>query len=148
MFKKIINYIIGFLGFAAGFSVSIICKRLVNTDTLMNNWIELALQIFFALFIGLISYLNSQIIIDKWRKPIKLLEDELEKIPLNEIVLGSFGIIIGLIIANLLSKPLEYIKIPYLSFILQVFLFVGLGYLGFITMTRKRGDIPFIGKDI
>lgn len=148
MFKKIINYIIGFLGFTVGFGLSIIFKRLISADILMNNWIELVIQISFALFIGLISYLNSQIIIDKWKKSIGLLEDELEKIPLNEIVLGTFGIIIGLIIANLLSKPLGYIKIPYLSFILQVFLFLGLGYFGFITMTRKRGDIPFIAKDI
>lgn len=148
MLERIMKYMIGFLGFIIGWGLSIIFKGLLNPDTLMNNWKELAMQLVFSFVIGLIFYQYSQEIINKWKRYINLLEKKLEALPLNEIVLGSFGLIIGLVIANLLNKPLEFFKIPYIKLSLQMFLYGGLGYLGMKVMTRKKEDISLLGKKL
>lgn len=148
MLKKIIKYIIGVLGFVIGFGLSTIFKGILDTGTLMSDWRKLAIQLVFSFIIGIIFYLYSQKIIDRWKVYMGLLESELEKIPLNEVVLGTFGLVIGLIISNLLSKPLEHISISYVNFILQMFLHGGLGYFGIKIMTGKRSDISPLGERI
>ena len=141
MLQRTIKYIIGFLGFIVGFGLSIILKRILVSKICFNGWRGLSIQVVISFIIGLTFYLYSQKIIDRWRKYIGLLESKIEKIPLNEILLGSFGLILGLVIANLLSKPLIYIDIPYIAFVLQIILYGGLGCLGIKAMARKKEDI-------
>ncbi len=148
MLKKAIKNMLAILGFALGFGLSMILMRIFNLNISSNSWEIIAIQLIVSLFIGLVFYLYSQKIIDKWKKYMRFIERELEDVPLNEIVLGSFGLIVSLVIANLLSKPLEFIGNSYINFMFQTALYIGLGYLGIKIMTRKREDVSLIGKEL
>lgn len=141
MLRKTIKYIIAFWGFTIGLGLSIILKKMLISRIFMDDWKELIVQLMISFFVGFIFYLYSQRIMERWKKYISLLVIELENIPFNEIVLGSFGLILGLVIANLLSKPLIYIDIPYIAFVLQIILYGGLGCLGIKAMTKKKENI-------
>ena len=56
----------------------------------------------------------------------------------SDIALGSVGLIVGLIIAYLISKPLDKLEIPYIGFVAQIILFGIFGYLG-IKITTEKG---------
>ncbi|MCF8012108.1 MAG: PIN/TRAM domain-containing protein [Clostridiales bacterium] len=81
------------------------------------------------------------------------LEQTLQKTPTQDLLIGSVGLIIGLIIANLLGSLLSDF-----GWIGKVFWFVStgiLGYLGLSVSVKKREDIwnafanipKFVGKD-
>ena len=75
---------------------------------------------------------------------MKNIETDLQKIPTNEIITGTFGLIIGLIIAFLISQV--YIGIAgteffYIGTILSVITYVFFGYLGVLVATKKGKDI-------
>ena len=59
----------------------------------------------------------------------------------NEIVLGTIGLIAGLIIAFLISQIYVGIKIPYVDVILNIITYIHLGYIGIVVATRKGKDI-------
>ena len=68
----------------------------------------------------------------------------LQKIPTSEIIIGSIGLIIGLIIANLISGPLKLLQISWLTSIISALLYVALGYLGISIATKKKDDLANI----
>ncbi len=56
-----------------------------------------------------------------------------------DIVLGAIGLIVGFVIAFLISQPLSDIK--YVGTIISVISFVFFGYLGLKVATRKKDDV-------
>ncbi len=68
---------------------------------------------------------------------IKLLEEAILKAPIIDVTFGTFGMIIGLIVAYLI--PLNAFEIPVVSTVLPIFLTVLLGYLGFQIGFKKTG---------
>ena len=69
------------------------------------------------------------------------IESDLQKMSANEIVLGTIGLIAGLIIAFLISQIYVGIKIPYVDVILNIITYILLGYIGIVVATRKGKDI-------
>jgi len=65
----------------------------------------------------------------------------MQKIPSNEIVTGTVGLIAGLIIANLISKIFEKIQIFSIGMILTIIAYILFGYLGISISTKKYKDI-------
>ena len=68
--------------------------------------------------------------------------------PISEIVLGSIGLIIGLIIAYLLSSLIYRINIPIITDIISVLLYIAFGYLGIRIATANRPNMSNIIKEI
>ncbi|MFA5527490.1 MAG: PIN domain-containing protein [Peptostreptococcales bacterium] len=71
----------------------------------------------------------------------KVIDSEMQKIPSNEIVTGTVGLIAGLIIANLISKIFEKIQIFSIGMILTIIAYILFGYLGISISTKKYKDI-------
>jgi uncharacterized protein YacL len=71
----------------------------------------------------------------------KNIETDLQKVPTNEIVTGTFGLLIGLVIAFLISQIYSGIDIFYIGTVLSVLTYLFLGYLGILVATRKGKDI-------
>lgn len=72
---------------------------------------------------------------------IKWLEDLLMKAPVLDLVFGSFGLIVGLIVAYLVGSGLNNIQIPVITATLPIILVVLLGYLGFQVGFKKRDEL-------
>ncbi|MCL6476800.1 MAG: PIN/TRAM domain-containing protein [Peptococcaceae bacterium] len=85
-------------------------------------------------------------------KIISLSEQFIQRTPTYDLVMGTVGLIFGLIIANLLGSMLTFLGIPgYIIWVLGTIL---LGYLGLSIGTKKReeimgffGSLAKFGKD-
>lgn len=141
MLHRIIKAMIGLLGALLGFSLisALINSTFINTEA--GSWVRLSLYIGVSLFFGIIFFLISDKIIKKGRKFLKLIEKELERFSAYDIAVSSIGLIIGLIIAFLISQPLSSIGIPYVDVILSIIFYIILGYLGLTVPHRRKEDI-------
>jgi uncharacterized protein YacL len=141
MLYKILKVIIGLLGALLGYSLISAFRNLEIINTISGGWVNLALYIGTSLVFGIIFFLLSQKIINLGRKIVKLIERELEKFSAYDIAVSSIGLIVGLVIAFLLSQLVETIGIPYLGVVASVVFYVILGYLGLTIPHRRKDDI-------
>ncbi len=141
MFYKIVKVIIGLLGSLLGYSLITTFINLGIIKATSGGWVSLSLYIGTSLTFGIISFLLSQKIINRGRKIIKLIERELEKFSAYDIAVSSIGLIVGLVIAFLLSQPLSSIGIPYLDVVVSIVFYIILGYLGLTIPHRRKEDI-------
>ncbi len=141
MLNKIFRFTIGILGglLGAGIVRVVILLEVINLPE--GGWQLLAIYIINSLLFAIISFILSPKIASKIKKLILFIENELQKFSTQDIALGSFGLIVGLIIAFLVSQPLDNIRIPYVAFVLQLGLYGFFAYLGIKITTRKREDI-------
>src|SRR5699024_8913318 len=148
MVEKIMGFIIGIIGVLFGFGVLAILKALDLLSIFNQGWQMLAINLSISLLFGIIFFLLSPKIIKKSKTIIQIIENELQKVPFYDIALGSIGLVVGLIIAYLMSKPLDTLEISYLRFIGQIILYGIFGYLGVQIPTRKKDDITDAIRDM
>src|SRR5690625_1402499 len=137
MINNLFKIVIGFLGVGLGLLVATVI-RMLNFINLVE-WQHLAINISISLLFGIIFFILSPKIIKKTKVAAHIIEFELQKVPAYDIALGSIGLIVGLIIAYLLSQPLA--EIPYLGIVVSIVLYCFFGYLGIKIPTKRREDI-------
>jgi len=91
---------------------------------------RIVVNIFVAFIFAAIMYLLTPYIKNRGYNLVYWAERELQNIPATVIMAGSIGLIIGLIIAYLISQLLLNIPIPFVGNILSAFLYLFLGFLG------------------
>lgn len=79
---------------------------------------------------------------------LNIWEDELKKRSASEIVIGSIGLIIGLLIAFLISQPVYKIPIPYLGSAISLILYGMFGYLGVNISLKNKDDVIYKIRDL
>lgn len=141
MLSKFFRFAIGILGGLIGVGVVELIKVLDIINLSSGGWKALAIYISFSLSFAIISFLLSHRIISKIKKFILFIENELQKFSGPDIFSGSFGLIVGLVIAFFASKPLDSVQIPYVAFVGQILVYSVFGYLGIKVATKKRDDI-------
>lgn len=72
---------------------------------------------------------------------MKLLEEAIVRAPIPDVLFGTMGLIIGLIVAYLIGIPLNAINIPVVSAVLPIFVTIFLGYFGFQIGFKKRDEL-------
>ena len=146
MFNKILRVIIGLTGMLLGYGFSVLFFILLNTYGLeqaimLTTKSELIITIIWVLSFGLLFYAITPIIKNRGIKITKRIESELQKIPSNDILSGTAGLIIGLIIAYLISHLLTKIEIFYIGTVLSILTYIFMGYLGISVATKKGNDL-------
>ncbi|WP_110113981.1 PIN/TRAM domain-containing protein [Bacillus sp. CGMCC 1.16541] len=108
--------------------------RLQDIALLDKSYIRalLGALIFFILTFWLVDYIVDFI---HW------IEESLVKAPVTDVLFGSFGLILGLIVAYLVVIPLNKIQIQIVNTVLPIFLTILLGYLGFQVGFKKRDEL-------
>ena len=140
MIDKIIQGIISLLGLLIGYGIVAGLEALEVITISDKGLLGLAVYLGISLICGIIFFLLSTRMIKGGRKLLQFAETELQKVPAYEIVLGSIGLIVGLIIAYLLSQPFYKLEIPYLGVAISIILYAIFGYLGIKVPTRKKED--------
>lgn len=91
---------------------------------------------------GIIFYLISSWLINIGKESTTKVEKMLQRVPTIEIIVGSLGLITGLIIAYLISSgPIKLIPVAWLGTLLSIMIYMLLGYLGTSISVKKREDI-------
>ncbi|MCL7749114.1 PIN/TRAM domain-containing protein [Halalkalibacter alkaliphilus] len=72
---------------------------------------------------------------------MKLLEEAIVRAPVTDVLFGTMGLIVGLIVAYLIGIPLNAINIPIVSTVLPIFVTIFVGYFGFQIGFKKRDEL-------
>ena len=120
MFKTLIRTVFTIAGSIVGYGVYSMMKfilaaaghqKLVDFSGIQDA----CLAVLFALIFGLIFFRLTPTLKKQGNKMANNVESDLQKMSANEIVLGTIGLIAGLIIAFLISQIYVGIKIPFMS---------------------------------
>lgn len=146
MLRKLVRAVFTIVGAVLGYGAFLLVKflaRFFGHGDWVNftNMQEFYISVSFALIFGLIFFQLTPTIKKQGNKMADNIESDLKKVSTNDIVMGTVGLIAGLIIAFLISQIYAGIKIPYLSVILNIITYILLGYLGITIATKKSSDI-------
>lgn len=139
MIRNIIRGIITILFGAIGFYLDYILLELNVLQSLgwqySPVWTYVAMVVVFATlgFVIAPASIRGFLALMRW------LDTRMTKIPTHDLIGGAFGIIIGLIIASLLSNALA--GIPFLGSILSILLSLFLGYLGLLLGVKRKEEV-------
>jgi len=89
---------------------------------------------------AIILFLLSYFIADYLVGFFKWVEDGLIRLPAGDLLFGTLGLIIGLVVAYLVTIPLGEFKIRVVSQILPFFITILGGYMGFQVGFRRRDE--------
>ncbi|MEQ6856449.1 PIN/TRAM domain-containing protein [Lysinibacillus capsici] len=108
--------------------------HLSSNPWLDNPYVSVALG---ALLLFTLSFAFS----DYFVRLISWMEEVLFKIPIGDLLFGTFGLIIGLIVAYFLGFAIDSVPFPVITEVLPIILSFVLGYLGFRLGFRKRDEL-------
>lgn len=146
MIKKVIRGVLALAGGSAGFAFGLVLVQSPQIMELLGEsnqagLIPFILPLLVGILFGFIVYILGPMIIRSGVKLAKYTELELEKIPTNQVIVGTVGLIPGLMIAYLVSDLYKIIPIPFVSQALSVVTYIFLGYLGVSIATRNLSDM-------
>lgn len=133
--KWIIHLFFIIVGGTVGFIYAPLLIELLGIQTTITG-----LNYFIALLGALALFLFSYVIADYIVQFLKWVEEQLIKIPMGDLLFGSLGLIIGLVIAYLINVSIKDISWPIVSQVIPIFLTIALGYLGFQTGFKRREE--------
>ncbi|SHJ76831.1 PIN/TRAM domain-containing protein [Propionispora hippei] len=161
MINKILRSIVTLLAVIGGFVVSShlvpLLSEVLGEDLLHNTVADIAVASIVSLLVGgvifgIFGYLVAPYFIRYLWRIIDWVEARLNKMPVYDVLAGSIGMAIGLILSNLLGSA--FLHIPYVGSYVPGILSIILGYLGINIAIRKRSEfvtlleaIPWIGRD-
>jgi uncharacterized protein YacL len=142
MAQRIIQIALGLIGGGIGFSIGYLVRSLdIITGSFLATagypWYVLhaAIALFFAVAVFLVAPWLIRVVLQM----IRFFESKLQRTPMQDLIGGAFGIIVGLVIANLLGASLARIPIigPYIPVAASLFF----GYLGLSLGLKKRDEL-------
>ena len=146
MLQKLVRAVLTIAGAILGFGLYTLTKFLIilagHKELVDFSEIQdMIISTLVAIIFGLIFFRLTPAFKKQGNKMANNLESDLQKMSANDIVMGTVGLIAGLIIAFLISQIYVGIKVPYLDVILNVITYIILGYLGIVIATKKGKDI-------
>lgn len=108
--------------------------HLSSNPWLDNPYVSVALG---ALLLFTLSFAFS----DYFVRLISWMEEVLIKVPVGDLLFGTLGLIIGLIVAYFLGFAIDSIDLPNFTKVLPIILSFILGYLGFRVGFKKRDEL-------
>jgi uncharacterized protein YacL len=94
-----------------------------------------------AVIVGFVFWAVSLWIAGPIVNGMRFLEEKVVKAPVTDVLFGTLGLIFGLVVAFLISLPLNSIRIPVIDSVLPLFLSFFCGYFGFQIGFKKRDEL-------
>lgn len=144
MLNKIIRGLLTIIGFILGFTLSMTLMQTEFIDNMLKIQHGSANEILFfiigTVLGGIILFIISPLIVNLVWKLTDIIENSIQKMPMNDIFLAIFGLITGLVIANLFAGPLN--SIPYnIGTILVLILNIVLGTIGANIAIKRKEEL-------
>lgn len=137
MLRKIIQLVILFTGGTIGYIFIPDLAQLFTSSA--SNWL---LNGYTGAILGaLILYVSLYWFVDTIVNFVRLIEEKLIKFPVTDLIFGTMGLVIGLMLAFLVTVALNSVEVPILSSILPLILTLLFGYLGFQVGFQKRDEL-------
>lgn len=145
MIKKIFRAIFTLIGVVCGCGFYSLCRYVVGMShpeiiESLLGWKDVGIASVFAFIFGIIFFNLMPTLGRKSQKVAKDIEADLSKISTNKLVSGTVGVIIGFVVAFLLSQIYTQLAVPYLGTVLSIATYLILGYLGFVISSERGID--------
>lgn len=145
MATKMLKAVFFAIGAYVGANIFFACQKLFDTslwpgDPLTTGQ-ELGMMVFFAIIFGFLFYRLFPVFSKHGRKIARIIIADMKKISANKLVFGTLGLILGFIIAFLLSLLYAQISVDSIGNVLTVLTYVILGYMGVAILGEKGTDI-------
>lgn len=139
MLNRIIKISFSILGAVTGFTI--LRTIIISNEFNLNENFRVSIFVLFSLAFCTLFYFMAAKIIEFVGGFIDKIENRIQTITLSEMLLGALGLIVGLIVANLISIPIikiDIIGVPFAVIINIIFGFIGVGL-----SLRKRNENLF-----
>lgn len=146
MIRKLIRGLFTGLGALTGYGVFLLIDFLIhqsgNGDKFnLSATQEMCVVTALVIIFGLIFFKLAPTLKKQGNKVADSLTTDLQTMSTNDIVMGTFGLIVGLMIAFLISRIYAGILVPTIEIVINIVSYLVLGYLGVVVATRKGTDI-------
>lgn len=147
MFFKLLRILISAVGFMIGPGVLWLCESIsryffqVDFLRVLPSWGVLLIYVASGVLSGLILLALSKKIALAIEQKTKSMEKTLSAASSYTLLSGAIGLIIGLVIAALISNIIGLIPIAWISVPLTIAVYLIFGYLGMSTGVKRRGDL-------
>ena len=126
--KNLLRTAVTIAGVAVGPSIVVAAYEFIdnfahiNLYDLFHPWAIVAIFVLSAIVFGILFLLLSRPIADEILRVCSELSRNISRAPAKTIVLGSVGLVVGLLVAFLLSWPLDKLQIPWIVMTVNVIL--------------------------
>lgn len=146
MLKKLVKVVITIVGAILGYGIFLLARFLLEfthfRDSInMTETQEAWVSALFAIIFGLIFFRLTPALGKQGSKVAANIETDLQKVSTNDIVMGTVGLIAGLIISYLIGRIYAGIPFPFVEVTLNAITYLVLGFLGIVIATKKGPDI-------
>ena len=148
MFRKIFRACFTFLGALVGYECFALFKFLVTEtefggqDVGITGTEETWLAAFFVIIFGIIFFRFAPALTRKGRKVADNIGNDLQGVSPNDLMGGTLGLVIGLVIAFLLTRIYQDVinqKTLYLT--ITIFMYLALGFFGAVVGNKKISEL-------
>jgi len=144
--KKLFRGVFSLVGVLFGYGIFLLL-RFIYKESFLSERFNLTDTHFFilavccAIIFGILFFILTPVFGRHGAKVAKNIETDLQTVPTNDIVSGTFGLIIGLIIAFLISQIYIGIDVFFIGVVLSIFTYIFTAYLGILVARRKGKDV-------
>jgi uncharacterized protein YacL len=144
LINKLIRLAVALLGIALGYQVFALMYYLNSIVNILNlgSISHITVKVAGALIFGIIFYFLSSALIEGAYKSKEWIENRLQKTPMRDILYAFFGLIMGLLVANLFIKA--FISIPWIGGYLPIIANIVMGYFGASIALKKKDELSGI----
>lgn len=144
MIRKVIRVCVGILGLILGSTTYLKLMKDIKQLTFGREIYGFAAAIAVGIVIGLLFYIIEPWVVKKVKEAAKIMDKEISKYPQTDVLLGSIGLIVGFVIAYLLSGLIN--QIPIIGGLLSLITYIFMGYLGIRIALKSKDDLFNISK--
>lgn len=136
--SKIFKVLFTLIGALFGIFIVSLLSDMKFVKGIGSQKVVTVVAVIIVLLFALIFFILSPKVFKALEDLLAIWEREIQTKSFTEVVLGAVGLILGLIIAFLISQPIYKIPIPYVGSVISILLYGMMGYLGLnIGMSNK-----------
>lgn len=148
MLEKIFRVLFTFLGGLIGYELFELCAFVLvdssigTGEAMFTTTEEMCFAAFFVIIFGIIFYRIAPALSRKSRKVADNIGNDLQEVSPNELMGGAIGLVLGLVIAFLLTRIYEdVISEKTLYFTITVCMYLLLGFFGAVIGNKKLSEM-------
>ena len=148
MLEKIFKGLFTFLGALIGYELFELCTFLLvdssigTGEVMFTTTEEMCFAAFFVIIFGIIFYRIAPVLTRKSKKVADNIGNDLQEVSPNELMGGAIGLVLGLVIAFLLTRIYEdIISEKTLYFTITVCMYLLLGFFGAVIGNKKLSEM-------
>lgn len=139
MMKRAIQLFFIILGGTLGFVFIPRIIQVLNITKELPHWLDSS---YTGAVLGAIIFFSLTFwFVDSLVEFIRVIEEKIVKAPVTDVLFGTLGLVMGLVVAFLIQMPISKIQTAGIDTIVPIFIYLFLGYFGFQIGFKKRDEL-------